>query len=55
MINFYLEQADAGSWTITGYGDEGEVSKQTYFSLYNARMALYALEDEGYWCKDCTR
>ena len=59
MLSFYLERnsKDTGrEWVITGYDDEArENSRETFYELYKARMRLYDLEDEGYFCKDMTR
>lgn len=54
MITFYLEPCDDG-YCITGYDVEGMVSRETYFSLYSARMRLYELEEIGSICLDRTR
>lgn len=58
MLTFYLElhheQGSASVVTITGYGDEGVISRETFFSLYSARMRLTEIEDEGNVCIDTT-
>jgi hypothetical protein len=54
MITFYLDLMGPGVWTVTGYGDEGQVSEETFFDLYSARMHLTELEEDGNVCIDTT-
>jgi len=52
MITYYLEQISVSTFTITGHGDEGITSRDTYFSLEIARMRLTELEEDGNVCID---
>lgn len=52
MVTYYLIENLQGEYQIVGYGDEGQVSCDTYFHLYIARQHLSALEDDGNVCID---
>jgi len=56
MITFYLERLHGWNkeWAVIGYCDGEEISRETFFELYYARMHLLSLEDDGNVCIDTT-